>query len=195
MPALSFGAIEILPALLSKTKVQTIRPLFCIGGCEGKHHSGRMHLPRLKVGDKVKLYWKMRSKVKYFCLSCGNAVEGGVCICGTSATAKCSKHGINGAFHKLLGEVEITEVFEIFMQTLRAKDDPVARSQGGQEEMGLRVTDANGNDVFDEFEEELMERDGFTDGMQFHDWFDSHYDLSQPSRFAVYRWHWLSTTT
>src|SRR3990167_5499099 len=93
MPALSFSVIEILPALLNKTKVQTIRPLFLQKGEKPKRIeecdapglrngiTGKIDLPsighkkpRLKIGDHVKFYWKMRNKAKWFCKKCGNSV-------------------------------------------------------------------------------------------------------------------------
>ena len=61
--AFSFSVIEILPSLLNKTKCQTIRPLPKNG------------IPRTKVGSIHKLFWKQRSKYKWFCKKCGGEIN------------------------------------------------------------------------------------------------------------------------
>lgn len=95
MPAISFSAVEILPALLNRTKKQTIRP--------GK--------PRMKVGDIVTLYWKQRTSPKgaRFCKVCGTQLKNQAFQCF------CNKNAYDASFPKILGKVKITEVFEIEM--------------------------------------------------------------------------------
>ena len=89
---LNFTVKEILPALLSKAKTQTIRKawneeatcFWCnkkykslIKHCKNNHEelSARSYdyekAATYKVGDKVKIYWNQRSKYKLFCKNCG----------------------------------------------------------------------------------------------------------------------------
>ena len=82
MKTISFSAVEILPALLNKTKTQTIRPLwkdngalynnkFVDGGFVEQKIIKRLvkeTKPRFKIGEKVRLYWKQRSMYKEFIL-------------------------------------------------------------------------------------------------------------------------------
>jgi len=195
---INFTAIEILPALLDKSKTQTIRPLFKIewlkrNPLKPQDKEGVMHKkePRFKVGDKAKLYWKMRSKDWWHC-ACGKfsiqsskiAKEAHTLppLAATTHSIACS----NKIFPKLLGEVEIIEVFEIKMSHLP--------------ENGWRMSMPNlkiGHDIDTQennikFIQDIFQKDGFKELMQFFTWFDKKYNLSTPKRFAVYRWKWLS---
>jgi hypothetical protein len=199
MPALSFSAVEILPSLLDRIKTQTIRPL-----CRLIHkHEGwncvRGGKPRLKVGDTCKIYWKQRTSPKWsrFCRKCGmilwseteeefilyeNGKPRDRFEQGTQMIPRmcptCEYESGQG-FPKLIGEVEITEVFEIEMGT----------SKGTRAGHYVKLLEwdhkASG--------EELAKRDsgGIWSELEMFKYFDSHYDLSTPKRFAVYRWKWL----
>lgn len=194
-PAISFSAVEVLPALLDKTKTQTIRPQWktiCIA--KGKHGKEDIKkddivlqhkkcvpydmqtLPRLKVGDKVKLYWKMRSKDKLFCSVCGKGIPMGL---AQRHMIKCKSHG----FPKLLGEVEITEVFEIEMGL-----HYVVFKEG--ENWVKYSVPTTSKEVTWKIQQLAMD-DGFKDFIHMFRWFDKEYDLSSPKRFAVYRFRWL----
>lgn len=165
MPALSFSAVEILPSLLDRSKTQTIRP----------------SSPRLKVGDTTTLYWKQRGKYKIFCSKCGHGgqVSDKTQMVSTIVGMMCQHCGYyNNFFHKKLGKVKITEVFEIEMWV--GNDAPL-------------VTGYNLKDTY-----ELARRDGFKGGkdgkyMDFYNYFDSkkYGWLNTPKRFSVYRWEWL----
>ncbi len=123
MPAKSFGCKsddmvylkQVLPGLLKRTKTQTIRPLFErteIRG-EGKVPTKIIPKPNLKVGDITTFYWKMRSSPKdsQFCSVCGTVLSQRHL---DSKDKKCFAYGRKyRPFPKLLGKVEITEVFEI----------------------------------------------------------------------------------
>lgn len=69
---LNFTAVEILPALLSKAKTQTIRPAWVKFNCKNCDESKEKynHIAekpaRFKVGDEVKLMWNQRSKYFLF---------------------------------------------------------------------------------------------------------------------------------
>lgn len=94
MPALSFTAEEVLPKLLSREKVQTIRPI---------------NKRRLKIGDIVTLYWRQRHSSQTFCRKCYMAVPVG------RYNGKCLNCGHTDFFSKKLGRVMLTDVFEIEM--------------------------------------------------------------------------------
>lgn len=95
MKVLSFGALEILPALLNETKTQTIRPAWgkyadignhvfftgpaskkCIEEAKTDSRYNReecLKKPRFKPGDEIRLEWKSRNSPKgsWFCSKCG----------------------------------------------------------------------------------------------------------------------------
>jgi hypothetical protein len=78
MKVLSFSAIEILPALLNKTKIQTIRPAWfgkwqTIKGMNGEIPTVYYKTPRFKSGEEIRLEWKSRNSPKgsWFCSKCG----------------------------------------------------------------------------------------------------------------------------
>jgi transposase-like protein len=198
--AISFGAIEVLHALLDKTKVQTIRPAFYTNAFKCNNCSA------YKVGDIVKLYWKMRSKAKWFCRDCGSQISLGRLeslneIEKTKDTYKfkivsyfkclgCQKiiETEKDVFPKLLGTVKITEVFEIEMGPYSKVDKrPVIR----------RISD--GTDRFKKGERfawigingDFHQKDGFKSSQEMFAYFDRNYDLSSPKTFEVRRWEWL----
>jgi len=208
-PALSFSALEILQGLLDKTKCQTIRPIGCdCGTCKkiGAMHlkenivaviSGRQcgknylakqakhyfvkRTPRLKVGDKVKLYWKMRSKRKWFCRDCGKGLRGKDILTGKCCTNPfaITQEAKEHRFPKLLGTGEITEVFKIEMKSHEDGDGIVKYPEiGWWNGFSVKV-------------QELAHKDGFDSVTKMFKWFDKHYNLSHPKRFAVYRWRWV----
>ena len=152
MKILNFSVVEILPALLDKSKTQTIRPAF---------KDNKEKPARFKVGEKVKLMWKQRSKRKLFCKKCGyNCFQ-----VKNKITEKCDGTTF---FKKKLGIVEITEVFKIEMWT--GNDVPLIT--------GYKLKGTY----------KLARRDGFKD---LFNWFHKKYDLSEPKQFWVYRWKWL----
>ena len=120
---LSFSATEILPSLLSKTKIQTSRPGWTYIGLKTCRCSDSRHCEcepefgnapaRFNAGEKVKLVWKQRSQHIVFCRGCGApmTVDGGKYY---SLNKYCDgwKHSVSH-FRKEIGIVEITEVFEI----------------------------------------------------------------------------------
>lgn len=167
MTAISFSCVEKLPKLLDMTCCQTIRP-------KGKRI--------LKVGDKVTLYWKQRSRKKYnslnqwFCTVCGNEIDVSKFPNGSQGYCKCGAYkNINayedGLMSKILGTGTITEVFEIQM------------FQSGR--FIINFINHIEESVF-----ELATKDGFSFIEDFIKWFRKHYDLSEPKNFVVYRWRW-----
>lgn len=214
MKTLSFSCVEKLDKLLAKECAQTIRPLFdtsknkyektefterrrilqCNCGFKTTIDSlaindksilemhDRVHYkPRLRVGDKVKLYWKMRSKAKQFCTVCGvGLIEEPNEIFGGRFACNCI-HDVSKElwFGKLLGTGEITEVFPVEM---------------GKNTIGYYANIMAGNAypiTRREETEKLARKDGFKSADEMFAWFGKRYDLSQPKRFAVYRWKWI----
>jgi len=183
MKIISFSAVEILPALLNKTKTQTIRPAWkYVKVLDTGYEAIREKPARFKVGDKVKLVWKQRSpKNSWFCSICGRQQ---VPLIDSSHTPMHPHlfHYMNPnktMFHKILGTATITEVFKIEMR------------QEGKRYWVIYPSDipsVNGIAKIDEENSELAKRDGFKSAKEMFKWFNKHYDLSQPKSFWVYRW-------
>ena len=191
MPAISMSAIEILPALLDKTKTQTIRPLKIKELYEAHMTLGEpgyieYFKPRLKVGDKCKLFWKMRSKAKWFCSQCGGEwIEDN--LFGSYCKEQCTdyaqdKPNYGVKFSKRLGQVEITEVFEIEMYECHNQTGHIDIMKDGKPFNGKYAVEES---------ESIAKKDGFISWKQFCEYFIKNYDLSSPKKFAVYRWKWV----
>lgn len=176
MKIISFSCVEKLDKLLSKECCQTIRPLFekkpldaIIKGIGRTVKTGSPYKqPKFRVGEKVQLMWKQRSKSQVFCQLCGRDYPN-ECKCIVDID-----HA--PVFSKLLGIGETTEVFQIEMLKLNHnvfKIDDLTKDRDRTEELNF-----------------LWESDGFKDVDMFWKWFEK-YDLSQPRKFATYRWKWL----
>ena len=186
---LSFSAIEILRALLNKTKTQTIRPVkqyqkgVVVAHDDIQGDIYRTEIkdkpPRFKVGETVRLEWKSRNSPKgsYFCCNCGRKTTGKN---DEWDNEMCPVHGSCDAFEKILGYGKITEVFKIQLSN-RALECGII-------ENGKLMMLPPGPFGFGQYFTELAKRDGFTDAETMFSWFDSHYDLKTPKTFWVYRW-------
>lgn len=176
MKIISFSAVEILPALLNKKKDQTIRPNWkydTTREAKGDFVPIILKEPRFKVGEKVKLMWKQRSKYKSFCDKCGvrfnpNNLLGDHLMCKNP-----------NSFDKTLGTGTITEVFEIEMYKAIGK-------WSGKMGFGLLINGCGS----DSLEQKIAKMDGFKNREEMFQWFDKHYDLSTSKKFFVYRWSW-----
>jgi len=210
MKIISFSAVEILPSLLDKSKVQTIRPLkivtervpkkvfyhlkrmdtFSGDKCYGKIIGGdektlevtTQSFPRFHKEDKIKLIWKQRSKYKLFCSRCGQKVE----------------IGFRETYHKCMFPVKEMDdipkaytfpkllgtgtITEVFEIEMKW-----SKIDGFQYKPEDTDTWFSG---FDDYIEELAKLDGFKSAEDMFIWFDKKYDLSTPKRFAVYWWRW-----
>ncbi len=174
MKQIKNNCVEVLPSLLDKSKTQIIRPAFNIvkkplavgikHNKEGiptelvnKYYDVMFWKPsKYKVGEKCVLVWNGDMELYH-------------------KLTKCK------VVHKLgypirLGEVEITEVFEIYMAIGKITNE-------------LMI---NGRDA-----QEIWKKDGFKSGKEFiissinHEYFNDNYDLSSPKKFYIYRWKWL----
>ena len=128
MKVLNFSATQILPALLNRSKCQTIRPAWkkhdafgvgdeydMTGYCRNCNLSDKelndtfCEKPaRFKIGDKAILMWHQRGTPKdaKFCVICGNqATNIQPASEGMIETGLCIPHSANGIFEgKLWGE-------------------------------------------------------------------------------------------
>ena len=162
-------AVEVLRALLDKTKTQTIRKLD-----DGEK-------PKFKVGDIVSMQWNQRSKEKYFHI-CGSEIEN--FYDREKRICKKCKYLVDehDCFQKLLGTVEITEVFEIEMYECHNQHGHIDIMRDGKPYIGK----------FAIAYEWFAQKDGFKSWKEFCEYFIKNYELTdKPKRFAVYRWKWL----
>ena len=198
MKCISFSAVDVLPALLNKKKVQTIRPAWKEGiklGCveaipKSTLPSGdivyniTLKLARLEVGDKVKLYWNQRSKSKIFCRMCGHAPK----LAGQEKIQSydwfcpiCNLSLHEGlCFNKLLGTAIISDVFKIEMHKIIDRLNIQMWLKGINKELS-----------FSERNIIIPKLDGFYSFKIMFNWFDKKYDLSSPKQFWVYRWRYI----
>lgn len=175
MKTLSFSAMEILPALLNRTKTQTIRPAWHeipdMFGRKREHWKlTEEKTARFSVGDPVKFYWKQRSRFSWFCKKCG---ESNISHSVNGDFGRCHSCKIQGTqseiiFDKVLGTGKITDVFKI----------AIMKTPSGT----FFLTGKNQTD--------LAKRDGFNSARDMFTYFNQHHDLSSEKLFWVYRWKW-----
>ena len=199
MKVISFSAVEILPALLDRSKTQTLRPawkdLINIGDKKGDEPTllGQLYpekmpygekKPRFKVGEKVKFMWKCRSPYKYFSPDDGRGVlklkDGATWVYEPMIK-------VSNLFEKTLGTGTITEVFEIEMGIKKGEvkysDRTEIREYQAIEGVGRQL-------FFNDRYVELPQMDGFKSTEELFRYFDKAYGLDSPKRFYVYRWRW-----
>lgn len=175
---MNFTAKQILPALLAKTKVQTIRNAM-------DKKTGKLKDPKFEVGELVKVYWCQRGKAKWFSTETGNPWIDDVMGFREGA-------GSTKMFHKELGIIKITDVFRISMQrhdeaglnrwTINAPD-----SSWKKKDLIVSVTpEQNDMRLF-----ELAKLDGFESEASMFNWFHKQYGLNEGKHFWVYRFKWV----
>jgi hypothetical protein len=208
---LSFSALEVLPALLDHTKVQTIRPawkkyyvktsklksaikipIITMGGKQATIETK----PRFAVGETVSIQWHQRTSPKgaEFCKVCGTKAIDGRGIGLYCPNKYCDNlDGVrDGFFPKILGTVKITDVFQIEMSKR------TYFFGNSWETYGIKCGDVDYELNLSgpvKFLEDLANSDGFEDSVEMFGWFDKHYDLSTPKMFWVYRFKWLSPSS
>lgn len=205
MKVINFSAVEILPALLSHEKTQTIRPLPTsishVGGL--KWRIQRVNTTsRYKVGDIVQLMWKQRTSPKdsWFCSNCGNIYHTHTIESNGTHNAVCpiciGEFQPIRAFPKILGTVKLTEIFQIEM----GKEQHEIGSYcywikiNGHQHTFTRELLEDASDVV-KFHTDvygLVKRDGFKSAEDMFKWFDKKYNLSVPKKFEVRRWKYVS---
>lgn len=109
---------SVLPALLNRTKTQTIRPAFCKDCGTEVHYRNRkdgkgteeVHKPRFKIGESIQLMWKQRNSPKgaIFC-KCHGLYENKPPLDNPSIFT----FDPANTFPKILGFGVITELFNI----------------------------------------------------------------------------------
>lgn len=172
MKSMNFTAREILPSLLDKSKIQTIKKTWCneITLCFKGHTKEGLHLPKYKVGDIVKIVWNRDSDYNTFCENCSGGIH--YAAIAHSCAGKTTSIPLEKlrTFDKNLGKVKITEVFEIEMWS-----------------------NATGY-CFLPYSDSTIILDGFVSPKSFFKYFAEKYDLSSPKKFYVYRWKWIDET-
>ncbi len=184
---------QVLPALLNKTKTQTVRPGWndkIITAVEREVDKalkgtsfyrcgdiGHVKPPRFKAGETVRLEWKSRTSPKdsSFCSVCGKELGRESKVYGLC------KHFSDALFPKILGYGKITSVYRIEMSADKSVDDPSFYVKISGETFQHTDGDVHA----------LANRDGFRDSRTMMSWFDEQYDLGQPKQFWVYRWQWI----
>ena len=187
MKVISFSAVEILPSLLNKSKVQTLRPAWNEPKVKRfksfDEERGQIHdilfdeapyekPARFKVGEVVQLVWKAAAgypKNARFCRKCGKLSNPEACeVCSPTIQDY-------NTFPKLFGTAEITSVDKMSMKF--ARDGILVTLNGETCDFGNAL--------------HLSWKDGFGSVNDFYHYFLSNYDLSTEKPFWVYRWRWL----
>ena len=213
MKILNFTAVDVLPALLDKTKLQTIRPAWKKENCDilvgnfpphGNLYEVKDKLiekpSRFKVADKVRILWNQRSKHKHFCRECGEGIDGYITEYGNTKVFRidrlheCTKERHvedfldlvfydNSVFNKHLGNAEITEVFKIKLSKNVLEIDWLSY----QPLVNIEVISKR-----EEYKiENIVKLDGFKSPEDMFNYFDKHYDIAEGKAFWVYRFRWL----
>jgi hypothetical protein len=197
MKVLSVSAVEILPAVLDKSKISTMRPAWKILPLSNPVKEGTVTWeipvegstrikkmietkPNYKVGETVQLMWKQRTSPRgaMFCRECGEELYPKI---------KCKKLTGIGGFPKIQGTAEIMEVRRLQMGLI-----PFTSSGTYYR---FWVLYPNGVTRYDEENSTLAGMEGFR-GMRYtedmFEWFSRHYDLIKPKPFWNYIWRWIS---
>ncbi len=170
MKAINNTAVEVLPALLNKTKTSTIRKAWEISEHMESGAKGPITRPaKYKVGDIVPMVWDRHSPYNEFC-TCHGIGYG-------SEGYRQKQHKDLTYFKRNLGDVEITEVFKIRMEEGRVMSY----------EMHSKIPVL----LSYELVEDLAKEEGFESAEQMFEYFDKNYDLSTPREFWVYKFRWL----
>lgn len=168
---LNFNALEILPSLLNKTKIQSIRKAWEDSFSKRQGITDRTILidAKFKVGDIIDLIWKKDSKYNWFDRTTGEGVN--------------IEYFSNAdAFYKKLGTVEIIEVFQVEIDWPK-KDISIIKVIRNNKKLTMGEV------------EDLAQRDGFTgedNGSDLLNCLNKIYDLmGQCREFHTSRWRWL----
>ena len=185
MRIISFSEVRFVRAILEGKKTQTIRPMFSWVGHPMHQYVNKL-VPIHKVGDTVKLVYKQRvlKKDNKFCSACGHAfdmedfnrekdihdqLKDVCCFIPKEKKRLLPKH---------FATAIVTDVFETDLYITEPGEE-----MKNVEGMTMHALIAD----FDESLDEFAKKDGFKDFEEMFQWFDKAYDLSQPRRFAVYR--------
>lgn len=217
MKIIPFTAVEVLPALLNKTKTSTIRPAWkttiltnnkmkgiekatymTIMGAKGKLVEMTIGKPpRFKVGEQVKLLWNQRSKYKWFCKWCGGAL-----IPNKENDMSCKKC-LNTVDRNVLNNYEMYHrkgqtipkaiIFNKLLGTAEITEVFKIFMVKYDLELNHFQVSRDGTDWAGTkypLLQDLAKRDGFVDAESMFKYFDKNYDLSNAKEFYVYRYKW-----
>jgi len=188
MKILNFTATEVLPALLDRSKTQTIRPAWHDRLAYGEDYEAVAKPARFKAGEKIKLMWKARGTPKnaMFCSGCGkmadkqerdvNEAVGWTGFVNTISPCGCCGHfKTTYLFPKILGIVVVTEVFQVRMWINQVECGDIFMK-------GKFLNRVSGKN--------LAEKEGFKSAEEMFEYFDSNYNLKVPKNFWLYRFRW-----
>ena len=214
---LNFNCVEVMSALLDRSKVQTIRRAFELkvsDSLEGSNISNAsIGIPKdfdwvekpakFKVGDRVKLYWDKDSKYEWFCAWCGSGADVGW---NKDDIFKIKKYGCDCRNNK---DLPLHNSDKIYIKALKrfgidykSAEKRAIEFRGkwffpqclGEVEITevFKVTIHKSGDIRGVYNiHDLITKDGFRTMIDFTNYFDKNYDLSTPRPFWVYRWKYL----
>jgi len=170
--------VEVLPALLNKTKNSTIRKAWSTehdGDCfNAPYNYWDVPKPaKYKVGDVCEMIWDEKSEYTIFAKSIGKGIF-----------KQKVEYNTDLFFHKNLGKIEIIEVYKIKIHKLIIDDDI-----NGLKESYAIENYSQKEDLFDG--KIIAKKDGFESAHAMFKYLDDIYDLSTPKEFWVYEYRWL----
>ena len=187
LKTLNFTAKEVLPSLLNKSKVQTIRPAWKTEMVPDEKSDGTLmeeerivnKPPKFKVGEEVELVWNKDSKYDIFCELCGNGMKEKEFTGGLNYPfcKKCDHFSDSVCFNKILGKAKITKVFKI--EIFKPERSTTYYRVIGEDKL------------FDIIFNDIAKKDGFKSREEMFNYLDKKYGLDKPKEFWVYRYKWL----
>lgn len=176
MKTMNHNVVAVLPALLNKSKTQTIRAAF--------NKDGSPKPAKYAVGDIIQHIWKEEEPAgTLFCQNDGNVVK--KTFKSQKQLHKCFPAKVRRfmvtPFPQVLGTATITEIFKI-----EISECPYHQELGRHFYIKhLTMYDAHTPKV-----EDIAAADGFSSSEEMFKALDELYDLSSPKEFYVYRWKW-----
>ena len=186
---MNFTAVEILPALLNKTKVCTTRKAFKIeieiidvmNGQPVEKENIVERPSKYQTGDIVNAVWDKDSESNYF-----NSKNGKEIIGFKDAILRLEKEINNGEgkgfFYKTLGKVRIKSVEKI----------KISKDTSGlhKPKYFISVQDSDGefNDIL---EKPFAKKEGFESVEIMFRWFEKYADLTTGKEFWTYSLEWI----
>lgn len=217
MKPIPFSAVEILPALLDKTKTQTIRPLFkTITGktVTDLHHRAEWHLKKgyrvfnyntptegipinasnreLNTADvETKPRLKVGEQARLYWKQRGTPTISVFCReCGVRISGMVS-NGLGYKSHTPCGHWN-KPFKKIFgeVEITEVFEIEMHKIKIKNAVWGHKLIGIDRMLKFSERHIEIPKRDGFDHYESLFLWFNMKYNLSAPKRFVVYRWEW-----
>ncbi len=215
MKQMNNTCVEVLPALLARTKTKTIRKAwyeendlikYCpacyedsekirLANDEGipikndeipfKRHKHDKP-PKYQVGDIVEMVWDSDSDCEDFCNLCGSEIVSGHYLPYVCKNDNCEDTQGSFNLNKIAFNKNLGKVR--ITEVFEVKFMKVAyQHPWGKFEWDTTWTKSRDNENI----ESLAKQNGFKSAEDMFAYFDENYDLSTPKKFHVYRWGWL----